>query len=357
LDIEAKPPGEDSMNNEEFNLKDYLPYFHEIGRKRFGMVVDFDEIETGFRRIKERAEAFSADHLEALKKDCAFINWWKVPSLNQHECMEIQEALSSLKPRDKEGLFRINDQIKNIEIVSCILRVIDPMNYAVMSPPVENILSSQGKHQVDKYLNFLRDLEDLKDTYDFQRIADVDKALWTLANLVDDPSLRYTSETYRQLYDNYHETINRVKIIKARNALKPVLEDRSGYLDFAVQSINIDIELAGIFAGKELEHLVRKLCEENDIRTKWAGTQTPKKMHSLYIKLMEKRVIKPSSLGILDAWWKTRNESVHEDNLFKEESELADLKIRISEMIEGLKQMKNQYCQSERMVRSQESRT
>jgi len=334
------------MKKEEFNLKDYLPYFIKVGERRFGLIVDFDSLEKAFVHLRTKKEQFSVKHLDLLQKDYAFMKWWKIPSLDQGEYKEIQDAMASLKPRDKEGIFCIYDKIKNIEVVSCILRVIDPDNYAVMTPPVENLLNSQGRHQVDKYMNFLGDLEVLKEVYEFTRIADVDKALWTLANITNDPSLRYSSEEYRDLYDRYQDSVNRVKVIKAKNALKPILEGRSSYLDFAIQSIDVDYELAGIFAGKEFESLIKRMCEDNDIKTKWRGTGKHMKMHHLFNKLVEKHVIKPSDIAIFDGWRNTRNESIHEDNLFKDDEEERVLKQKITEMIEGLKQLQSDYNNS-----------
>jgi len=333
------------MKKEGFDLKEYLPFFLEVGERRFGSVVDFDALEPRFKAIKEKSEEFSSRHLELLQKDYAFMKWWKIPSLDQGDYKEMQDAITSLKPRDKQGVFRIYDIIKNIEVVSCLLRVVDPDNYSIMTPPVENLLNSQGRHQVDKYLGFLNDLKDLKDAYGFPRIADVDKALWTLANIIHDPSLHYYSEEFRDLYDKYHNSINRVKVIKAKNALKPILEERSSYLDFAIQCIDVDYELAGIFAGKEFESRIKRMCKDNGIKTKWRDKGEHKKMHILVEKLAEKKVIKPSNMAIFKDWWSTRNESVHEDNFFKEDNELNDLKRRISEMIEGLQDLKKQYKQ------------
>lgn len=334
---------EATMKKEEFNLKDYLPYFTKVGESRFGLIVDFDSLEKAFVPLRTKKEQFSAKHLDLLQKDYAFMKWWKIPSLDQGEYNEIQDAIASLKPRDKEGIFCIYDKIKNIEVVSCMLRVIDPDNYAVMTPPVENLLNSQGRHQVDKYMNFLGDLEDLKEVYEFTRIADVDKALWTMANIINDSSLRYSSEEYRDLYDMYQDSINRVKVIKAKNAFKPILEDKSSYLDFAMQFIEVDYELAGIFAGKEFESLIKRMCEDNDIKTKWRGTGEHKKMYVLINKLVEKRVIRPSDVAVFDGWWKTRNESVHEDNFFKDDEELRALKLKIAVMIDGLRKLRSEY--------------
>jgi len=334
------------MEKDEFNLKDYLPYFSEVGERRFGLIVDFDSLEKVFIPLRTEKEQFSAKHLELLQKDYAFRNWWKIPALEDQDYREIQKAIHILKPRDKEGISRIYNLIKNIEIVSCLMRVTDPDNYAVMTPPVENLLNSQGRNQVDKYVNFLGDLEDLKEVYEFTRIADVDKALWTMANIINDPSLRYSSEEYRDLYGKYQDSINRVKVIKAKNAFKPILEDKSSYLDFAMQFIEVDYELAGIFAGKEFESLIKRMCKDNGIKTKWRDNGEHKKMYVLINKLVEKHAIKPSDIAIINGWWKTRNESVHEDNIFKDNEELKALKLKIAVMIDGLRNLRSEYNES-----------
>ena len=69
---------------------------------------------------------------------------------------------------------------KAIELVSIILRFIRPEKYAIFSTPTEMLLEIRRGSPVETYVNYLTDLRLIQKRYGFERVADVDMALWVL---------------------------------------------------------------------------------------------------------------------------------------------------------------------------------
>jgi len=193
------------MNIEIFNLEQLLTHFPDIGEKRFSITLDLPALENVMKPIREGKKEFSLKHLVSIKEDSGFLKWWKMPEISEEELKVFKGAFINLEPKDKKITNMLFDLFKNIEIVSCILRFIDPQNYGILSPPVENLLNIKGAYQIEKYLNYLNDLEELKEAYDFKRIADVDMSLWTLANILNSSWLRF-KPMYYEIYENYQNT-------------------------------------------------------------------------------------------------------------------------------------------------------
>ncbi|GAJ03581.1 unnamed protein product, partial [marine sediment metagenome] len=208
-------------------------------------------------------EELSLRHLKAIRDDWAFLTWWKMPPIKQEDLEYLKGVFVDLGPQDKRIISKLYDLLKNIEIVSCILRFIDPQNYGILSPPVENILNVKGKHQIEKYTNYLEDLKELKEEYNFERIADVDMALWALANIMNYSELKH-HPTYSSIYNEYEQTANPVKKIMARNSLEQIKEEKPLYK--AELFFDSDFVTAGLIAGRVLDLFVKELCDENGIK-------------------------------------------------------------------------------------------
>ena len=71
--------------------------------------------------------------------------------------------------------------LKFIENVSVVLRYVNPLQYGIISPPVEKVLEvRRGRTEVETYLNYLRDIRDVRDHHGLARAADADMALWVV---------------------------------------------------------------------------------------------------------------------------------------------------------------------------------
>lgn len=322
------------MSSQKFDLKQLLGHFYDIGEKRWGQIIQLEELENKFKPVKEGKEELSLKHIKAVRDDCAFARWWKMPEIAEEDLAIFKSVFANLIPKDKEVIWKLFDLLKNIEIVSCILRFIDPQNYGILSPPVENILNIRGKHQVEKYLNYLDDLEILREEYNFKRIADVDMALWALANLINYSELRHHA-LYSDVFYDFEQTVNPVKKIMAKNSLEQILEERPLYK--AELFLDTDYILAGLIAGRELEIFIKSLCRKNDINL----IERRKRIRHLSIselseKLHNKKAITKQEDSLVKEWWELRCDFVHE-------KEIKLTRPQVEKMIDGITRLKEDY--------------
>lgn len=317
------------MENKRFDLKKLLGHFSEIGGRRWGITLQLNRLENVFRPVKEGKEELSLNHIIAIRDDWAFMNWWKMPEIREEDLLPLKGAFVRLKPRDENVITRLFDLLKNIEIVSCVLRFIDPENYGIFSPPVENILNVRGKHQIEKYLNYLHHLNELKEEYAFERIADVDMALWALANIINYSYLRHHPE-FSKIFDEYERTTNLVKKIMAKNSLELIKKEKPLYR--AELFLDSDYILAGLLAGRELNIFVKDFCSRHGVKL---TERTVKKdlrylsLPELSDKLAEEKLITRDENKAIKAWWEIRCILAHEE-------ETSVKKEEVKQMIEGI---------------------
>lgn len=324
------------MITEKFDLKQLLDHFSDIGKKRWGQTLQLDVLEKVFLPVKNCKEELSPKHLEAIRDDYAFEKWWKMPGIKEEDFSPLEGIFSKLEPHNKEIVGKLFDLVKNIEIVSCILRFIDPQNYGIMSPPVENILNVKGKHPIEKYMNYLKNLDELKEEYNFSRIADVDMALWALANILNYSHLRHYP-TYYDIYEVYEQTANPVKKIMARNSLEQLKEEKP--LFKAELFLDSDYVMAGLVAGREADLFVKELSKNNGIKL----LERTRRMDVRYLTVPElaemfftRKLITREEKENIKKWWKYRCDLVHE-------GKISITPENVKEMIEGINKLKEKY--------------
>ena len=319
-----------------FNLKDLLPLFEEVGNHKYGGTLDFSSLERIMEPIRKGKEEFSLKHIKAVEKDFDFLKWWKMPEVSGEELKKLKGIFFDLKAKDIEVIEKLFEIFKNIEIVSVFLRLINPYSYGILSAPVENILNVRGPSQVTRYLNYLDNLTELKEEYGFERIADVDMALWALACILNE---RWLKSKYTEIVESFSLEINRVKKIAIRNALLEIEREELRYLEMAELFLEIDVEIAGFLAGKKLELLVNELCKAWGIKTYVKTNKGTKyiKIPALLEKLNIKKAINSMDYRSLKEWWKLRNEIVHKELPMVGEAEIKELVKRVEEMIKGLR--------------------
>lgn len=290
------------MNNGTFDLKELPRYFVVIRKEAGRPILLTKKIETEFSLIKSGEEELSTRHLKLLSEDGRFSTWWKMPEISDEDLIKLKGKFKNLEPKCKDAIDGLFDIIKNIEIVSCILRFIDPKNYAILSAPVENLLNIRGKNPVAKYLYYLKDLSELRAEYKFRQIAEVDVALWILTNIINYEKLREKPE-FNLIYEKYSHSTNPVKKIMTRNSLLKIKDEIPLYkADLLLES---DPRLAGILACVELEKIVNDLCIHNYIGL-YTRKNYRKEWLSIPIKLHELKknnvIVKEEEDQILDLW-------------------------------------------------------
>jgi len=327
------------MSNDHFDLKALLGHFQDIGQQIWGLILDTEKLKDIFRPIKEKKEKLSQRHLEIFKNDPAFPSWWKMPQVSASELDKFSAAFDSMKPHDENLISQLFDVFKNIEIVSCILCFIEPRQYAIFSAPVENLLNIRGKNLIEKYVNYLRDLEEIGEAYNFTMIADVDHALWALANIINSDRLR-NKAPYDQFYEEYKSQPNIIKTMAAQNSMQQIWNENPLYLDLARLFLEEDdVILAGLIASRELEFVVKRLCKNNGVKLSYKIERGIYwlNMPEISAKLRIKKAINRLEEDAANKYKDLRNLIVHgSEEAYKKKEEIAEL-------IDWLEKMSRKY--------------
>lgn len=179
----------------------------------------------------------------------------------------------------KKTISELYKKFLHIEVVSVILRFVDPQNYAIISPPVEKFFSLQPKDDhIEYYINYLNLLK--KTSKHFQspnRLAEVDMALWSLTYILRNWSenefrAKWTDKdrSIIELIINCYKSDSFFKKMRLYEVLKQAYHDIEGggyepnriLLAECLDSEMIDPELAMIIASYSFENLLWKLVEE-----------------------------------------------------------------------------------------------
>ena len=300
----------------DFDLREVLQYFETLAEKEFCMVPKMKELETLMEPIREGKAKLTIDHIKTIKdedeKYWPFLRFWNIPEIKESQLSTINEALKNKKAGIKQLISAFFDVFKHIEVVSCFLRFIDPKNFAIMSPPVENLINTRGKDYVEKYCNYLEDLRELMEDYNFNRLADVDMSLWALARILNSQDLHYIPP-YSEIYNSYKNSYNSVKRIMAKNSLSNLMEEEPILLAEVI--FDSDYILSGLIAGRILELSIKALCKENQIKTKLRKSKDQVEFIrciGLLDRLKSKKVITAGEDQELGFCWQIRNKCLHE---------------------------------------------
>lgn len=286
-----------------------MDYLHECRRLhplvteiRFGKRQDLQKIEADAKEIRGRdGNRLTYEDLEIIRNseiwDADQFGYW--PSRP-----EIEKTLKSRnwkfrnlhrnREREKQMIKGLLGVFRQIEIVSVILRFIDPRRYGILSSPVEKVLGiGPSRDHTTKYLAYLENLEQLKSSYHFETAADVDMALWTLQLGVLEGRLKDRDDIgrseYSALLDEY-EHDQELKSIRMTNLAPQLFEDMPR-LELARALLEAgNPQMAGQVAGCELERLVAKKADilPNEVRdlrgmidNAWKDLPTRKKFKDL----------------------------------------------------------------------------
>lgn len=178
----------------------------------------------------------------------------------------------NLPKKEEKAIADLHSVFRQIEPVSLILRFIVPDEYGIVSPPVEKVLgiNSFGSHSEkhrpnlegiysEKYLAYLHDLRDIREDRGFDRVADVDMALWVLQMGVLEGRLK-NSENYGALRDGFRQD-SKLRQIQVRNLTKRLFDESNmSRLELAEALVATDVKAAGQIAGVEFERSMKRLA-------------------------------------------------------------------------------------------------
>jgi hypothetical protein len=160
--------------------------YGSISKKKYGKHFDLAAIEKTVhdRKLSSKRNLIYSDlQFFKAREHWWFEKFWVFPPAEAiHPALQEKTLNFWNLPKEEAKLIsELLDIFKSIELVSIILRFINPRDYGIMSPPVERILDvRRGSDAIETYLNYVGNLREIAKCFDFKRCADVDMALWVL---------------------------------------------------------------------------------------------------------------------------------------------------------------------------------
>ncbi len=245
-----------------------LEQFPDVSKQRFNRQSDLQAAEKGAKHLQTGTVSVQAihKHFHSSFKEKPEYGWfndyWLFPSFDDFRKEDQQKTFTFHQlSKGNEGSKKEQDAIqdllvifRHIELVSNILRFICPDSFGILSPPIEYVLAlRRGKNAVEVYMNYLRNLRDIRSHYGFSRVADVDMALWVLKHKCYDKKM--VDAEIKQAFEKDEFMLQ----LRARNLVEPLNELSSVQLATALCGANN--HLAALVGCYALEENVKKLAE------------------------------------------------------------------------------------------------
>lgn len=180
------------MERKSFDLKKCLKCVQSLELQKYGRRQNLDELEKKFSYLKEKGGPLTYELLNELssREYWNFDDYWLVPDWQRLKGLleKTNNIFLNLLEKEEEVIGLLYNIFKNIELVSIILRMVDPKNYAIMSPPTKYAIRKQLYSDdnpvpwdyVTEYKTYLSIIRFYAKRYGFHRVADADLALWVL---------------------------------------------------------------------------------------------------------------------------------------------------------------------------------
>jgi len=298
--------------------------FPRLTETMFGKKYNIIEIENKLSNVKKNDRLERNDLLTIRDtEEWDYRKFW--PDLDK--LIELDQPISGIFNlgwgNRKKTISELYNKFFHIEVVSVILRFVDPQNYAIISPPVEKFFSLQPKDDhIEYYINYLNLLK--KTAKHFRspdKIAYVDMALWSLTLILKNWSdnefrAKWNGEerSMIELIVNCYNADLFFKKIRLVEVLRQAYQNIEGreyklnkiLLADCLDSEMIDPELAMIIVSYMFENLLWELIIETGREEEFLGTKSRKKWVE---NLKEEKIFEtyPIFLECL----KFRNRSVH----------------------------------------------
>jgi hypothetical protein len=237
-------------------LKSCLEEFPEICRKKYGIAFDLASIERKVAHLRRHSPLAYKDlkYFES-SEHWWFKRFWVFPP-EEHLGPKLKGVAFdfwNLPGKKEENLIKeLLDAFKAIELVSIILRFIRPEKYAIFSSPTERLLDiRRGISPIETYVNYLTDLRLIQKRYGFERVADVDMALWVLHEKC------YGTHKDPEIERAFLGDAFLVRLI-AKNLASRLKDLSDAQLANALREVKPD--LSAVIACYALEILIRKLA-------------------------------------------------------------------------------------------------
>ena len=258
--------------------KDYLhtclALHSDLTEILYGRRQDIRRIEDMTAEIRKNHQLTYEDIEKILDR-----NVWNADMFGYWPKRQDIESILNLNFKDLPGrqdnvIRHMYSVFRQIEPISVILRFVMPEEYGIISAPVEKVLGMNyfGSYEIhpeyphlEKYKIYLCDLRSLRKERDFDRVADVDMALWVLQIGVLERRLKdhEDQEILRKLREDFRQD-SKLRAIQARNLTKHLFRpDTMHRLDLAEALLSSDLQFAGQIAGIEFERSIKRKTKAN----------------------------------------------------------------------------------------------
>ena len=222
----------------------------QVTEIRYGKRQDLGAVESCIARMRA-VQAPMWDIVEAIHDHDAF----DVNMFGSFDRDRLKSAIDKIQWRDlgkHELITRLFEAYRQIEPASVVLRFIDPIRFGILSSPVQTVLGIRPlRKSTQTYKVYLKSLTCIRKRRSFDRIADVEMALWALQVGVLDKMLPLRSR--EELAKGYEKDIE-LRRVQARNLTKQLFE--TAKLDVADALLSTNVAIASQIAGIEFEQLV-----------------------------------------------------------------------------------------------------
>ena len=273
--------------------------------------------------------------------------WWPAPDSAFGDPLRIPRDLSQ-EGAQRETVKLLHGRLKNIECVSVVLRFMHPTQFGIISFPVTSLLNlPQAQDAIDYYLEYLKNLRELKNLYrssQLRTVADIDMALWSAAHFVQDSELGSEFESIKKATKEMRQDKDFLDLCFG-NLLKGLSsrwkQENSIYLAFARAFLEQDYRIASVITAKVYESLVAEIGKAfPELRPNRKEGQSA---IGALVDALEERGI-PRRLGIrsgqLNDCWKWRIQAVHDEPHPISKSEAQRFASRVSELLGAWQQAK-----------------
>lgn len=232
--------------------------------------------------------------------------WWPRISSQIERPITLPTHIHSAQGK-RAAIEALHNVLKNIEIVSVVMRFMCPEAFGIISPPVTSFLCFfPPPSPVDYYLNYLSILKGFVEHYRvFDRVADIDMALWSAAHLSLDPAYASVSEEMRN--DEYFHEVRLANLVAGLAQFWRRTETQR--IVFARVLVEHDYVLGSVIAARIYESVLREMVDHYGmLKGVFARIDLALVRQLERQSEMVRLGLRPSEL---EALWKLRNEAVH----------------------------------------------
>jgi hypothetical protein len=290
----------------------WLQRFHSLypvaTERHIGRRQDLSNVEARVSRVGDgwKVDRRVLEVIEDPDSGWDYPKWWPRMSSQIQQPIALPTHIYSAQGK-RTAVEALQNVIKNIEVVSVVLRFMCPDGFGIFSPPVVSFLCfSPSSNPVESYVSYLSVLKGFVEQYKvLTRLADIDMALWSAAHLVHDPG--YASLREEMYGDEY------LQEVRIRNLVKGLrgFWRRTGMqrLILARALLDQDYTLASVIAARVYESVLREMMEYHGL-----VKGVIQKVRPPLVQQLERRS-EIASLGLqegqLERLWELRHKAVH----------------------------------------------